>query len=103
MPLQKSVTFNSGLVVSKAYFVVQRIIFEYADINTAKIIVSIFVSKKDYALNRPELDHIEHICRGDAFDEFFGEGLLINKNYTPRRQAYEYLKSLKQYSSAIMV
>ena len=102
MPLEQTITFESGLSINSAYFVIKELNFKYKDNNSIEIVVGIFVTDKAYTDGNPEIDIFKHICSGSNYKTYFGETILNAVNKNPLDQAYVYLMTLNEYTDAIL-
>jgi len=102
MPLQKSITLDSGIVITAAYIIINKLEFNYPN-STVTILVGIYKDSAAHAADKPEVLSYSHYCSGNDFTTYFAESILALVNNTPLTRGYTWLLTLPIYDGATEV
>jgi len=97
MSLKGNVTVKGNLPVNDAYLKVSRV--EITNGSGAEVVCGVYVDEEEN--NKGNLIEIKkYSCSTDDFDLFFSEPVVKESGKSVISQAYEYLKSLNEFSGA---
>jgi len=99
MAFQISHTDSTGTLRSQAYWRVDRFI-EY-DFLSKLVVLQIGYYNSVRDKTREPYYRQKYSCAGEAFDRYFGTSVYSLSQTNPRKQAYEYLKTLPDFTGAI--
>jgi hypothetical protein len=100
MPIQHSITFDSGLNIPTAYIVVVGCDFNLISPQKCKVTVSIYKDQPAYTSGKPEIIQLQHLCEDSNFTAFFDTLILNSVNKNPVSQAEAWLLTLPNYVGA---
>ena len=100
MAIQGSITFGNGIILASAYLIVSEIYISYKlNDNYANVNVLIYKDSTSYINGKSEVLTLTHKCSDGDFTTYFDESVLDDSGKTALTQAYEWIKTLSQYSS----
>ena len=100
MAIQGSITFGNGITLASAYLVVNEVYISYKlNDNYVNVNVLIYKDSTAYTSGKPEVLALTHKCSDGDFTTYFDESVLTVAGNTSLTQAYDWLKTLSQYSS----
>jgi len=103
MALQTQFEFDNGIILPETYVKISAVTYN----NSEKIVNIVIVLFKDisaYNNNKSEVISLEYFCDNPTeFDTYFGITVLNKVDVNHLSQAYTWLKTLPEFSSAIDV
>lgn len=102
MALQKEISISSGVILTQAYILINKIeLFNIS--NETKVHVLIYKDITSYTEGKPEVISLNHLCADTDYDTYFQESVLQISSNSPLNRAYIWLLTLPQYSGATEV
>lgn len=100
MALQGHIELYNGVDMTSAYVIVSEVRMRKSEggTNHTDVFVAIYFNQTVKDAERPEVTTFIHRAIGTVYDTYFAETVLDDAGKTLFTQAYEYLKSLSQYS-----
>lgn len=103
MALQMEITLDNMSTYSSAYLKITELNLYYKDVDSVKVILSVFSSKEAFDSGAPSVVNFKHVCSGEYFITYFSEAYIGMEDNTPLKCAYEWLKSIETYFDAVDV
>ena len=100
MALSMSLKLDNGVELSQAYAKISQLVFNYKDSSSLVLELCVFKDSTAYSDGLPEVIKFLYKCTGTTFDMYFSEPALSPDMATNLSNAYTWLKSMPQYTSA---
>ena len=101
MALQMSTVTAGDITLSTAYYKIHDVRMYFRDTNPrAEIVVSMYKDSDARTAEKARVTAVSYTCSGEDFDTYLGTTALNTVDQNVRERAYEYLKTLAEFSGA---